>query len=61
MEYRYERKRRDRALLGRSMANGGKILHFARLSPGAPVALEVRKGRGVLIQPQLQLSDDAGF
>jgi hypothetical protein len=46
MEFRYERKRRDRALLGCSMADGGRIVRFARLSPGASVAVEVRKGRG---------------
>jgi len=43
------------------MADGGRVLGFATLSPCAPVAMEVRKGQGVLIQPLLQLSYDAAF
>jgi hypothetical protein len=35
------------------MADGGRIVRFAKLSPGASVAAEVRKGRGVLIQSLL--------
>lgn len=57
----YEQRRKDRALLGHSMANGGEILCFAGPYLRAPVAMEVRKSRGALIQPLLQLSNDAGF
>jgi hypothetical protein len=44
MKYRYERKRSDRALLGCSMADGGRIIRFARLSPGASVAYDPKRG-----------------
>jgi hypothetical protein len=61
MEYRYERKRRDRALLGSSIADGGEILCFARLFPRASVAMESEKVEEHLFSLYLQLSDDAGF
>ena len=41
------------------VAIGGKILRFARLFPGPPLAMEGRKGQGILIQPILQLSKQA--
>ena len=61
MEYHYERKKTRGALLGCSMAEGGRIIGFATVSSRASVAVELRKGRGVLIQPLLQFPNETSF